>query len=88
MNNLDQQIMAAERDLDVFAHVGWTPPATAQLHTHAAGMHALLVERADALMGCTKGSEEEAELAALTDAIEAYEAARWPEGRTADGKGS
>ena len=86
MNNLDQQIMAAERDLDIFAHGGWTPPATAQLQTQADGMHALLAERADALRGWTEGSPEEVRLAALTDAIEAYEAARWPEGRTADGK--
>jgi len=33
-------------------------------------MHALLVTRADALEGCTEGSPEVAELAALTDAIE------------------
>ena len=32
-------------------------------------MHALLVERADALMGCTEVSLEEAELATLTDAL-------------------
>jgi hypothetical protein len=44
-------------------------------------MHALLTERADALMGCAENSPEEAELAALTDAIEAYELLRWPEGR-------
>ena len=35
-------------------------------------MHGLLMERADALMGCTENSPEEAELAALTDVIEAY----------------
>jgi hypothetical protein len=39
-------------------------------------MHGLLMERADALMGCTENSPEEAELSALTDVIEAYEARR------------
>ena len=34
-------------------------------------MDALLVERADSLMGCTEGSPKETELAALADAIEA-----------------
>jgi len=36
-------------------------------------MHGLLTERADALMGYTENSHEEAELAALTDVIKAYE---------------
>ena len=34
-------------------------------------MYGLLMDRADALMGCVEGSPEEAELAALTDVIEA-----------------
>jgi len=37
-------------------------------------MRALLVQRADELMGCTENSPEERELDALTDVIEAYEA--------------
>jgi hypothetical protein len=86
MNNLDKQIMAAERDLDAFAHGGWTSTTATPLQTPADKMHALLVERADALMGCTEGSAEEAELATLTDAIEAYETVRWPDGRV-NGKG-
>jgi hypothetical protein len=49
--------------------------------------HGLLIERADALMGCTENSPEEAELAALTDVIEAYERERWPEGKIPGGKG-
>ena len=44
-------------------------------------MHALLVKRADELMACTENSPEEAELAALADVIEAYEAQRWPLGK-------
>jgi len=50
-------------------------------------MHAVLVQRADELLGCTKNSPEEAELAALTDVIEAYELQRWPTGKIAGGKG-
>jgi hypothetical protein len=87
MNNLDKRIMAAERDLDAFVHGCFTPAWAELLQTPADRMHALLVERADALMGCTEGSPEEAELATLTDAIEAYEGVRWPDGKAPGGKG-
>ncbi len=50
-------------------------------------MHALLVKRADVLVGCTEGSPEEAELEHLADVIEAYEAKRWPSGKVAGGRG-
>ena len=64
-------------------------PARAILHLADVTdrMHGLLMERADALMGCTENSPEETGLAALTDVIEAYERQRWPEGKIPGGKG-
>ena len=53
----------------------------------ADALHALLVLRADELVGCTEGSPEERELAAITDVIEAYEVVRWPDGKIPGGKG-
>ena len=49
-------------------------------------LHALLVKRADGLEGYTAGSDEEHELVAITDAIEAYEAVRWPAGKVHGGR--
>jgi len=53
----------------------------------ADAMHSLLVRRADALMGCLEGSEEEVELQEIVTVIEAYERKRWPEGKVPGGKG-
>jgi hypothetical protein len=45
------------------------------------------MRRADALAGCTEGSEEEAELEKMIDLIDAYEVKRWPLGKEPGGKG-
>jgi hypothetical protein len=50
-------------------------------------MHALLVLRADAIEGCAEISEEAREFAMITQALEAYEAKRWPDGKIPGDKG-
>ena len=63
----------------------WSPAAVTitpiPLTAEADTLHGALVRRADALAGCTEGSAEESELKAIVDAIEAYEAKRWPLGK-------
>jgi hypothetical protein len=66
----------------------WLAPAGAEdaatplsLMARADAMHGAWMRRADELAGCTDGSDEEAELEAIIDAIEAYEAKRWPLGK-------
>jgi hypothetical protein len=67
----------------------WTssPEAVAHLANVADKMHALLVTRADELDGCAEGSPEEVEYIKLLEAIETYEAERWPDGKIPGGKG-
>jgi hypothetical protein len=97
--NIDKQRVAGVRKLEAlgysFRDGEWVPVTTmptaaiAQplLTAESDAMHSALVQRADALEGCLEGSEEEHELAAITGAIEAYEAKRWPEGKVPGGKG-
>jgi hypothetical protein len=67
----------------------WTssPEAVAHLAGVADAMYALLVKRADELMGCLQGSQEERELASIVDAVEGYEKRRWPLSKVPGGKG-
>ena len=93
MSTIDKQRIAAVRKLEelgyTFAGDGWMHPtknaALAPAITDA--LHALLVKRADDLEGCTEGSDEEHELAAIERAIGVYEAVLWPTGKVAGGKG-
>jgi hypothetical protein len=94
MSSIDKQRVAAVRKLEQLGYTfagDWHPPAgvTAAFpkSAQADAMHALLVQRADALEGCIEGSEEERELAAISGAIEAYETIRWPNGKVDGGKG-
>ena len=78
---MEAKIDTTNQDLDAFSQGG---PAM-QTPTAITDLHALLVTRADTLEGCTEASPEEAELAALADAIEAYEAVRRPHRCTVGG---
>jgi len=95
VNNIDKQRVSAVRKLEELGYKfagEWVHPvndASVAVVVPAVTdpMHVLLVQRADMLEGCIEGSEEERELAAITDAIEGYEAVRWPEGKEPGGKG-
>jgi hypothetical protein len=56
------------------------------LTAKADAIHGALMRRADALAGCSEGSDEEAELKTIVDLIEVYEAKRWPLGKEPGGK--
>ena len=87
--DIDRQRVAAVQTLEAlgfrFQASEWLPPATAATPlswlAKADDLHGVLLKRADALAGCLEGSDEETELKAIVDAIEAYEAKRWPLGR-------
>jgi hypothetical protein len=84
--DLDRQRIAAVRLLESLGYRyqsgKWEPSGSSPLPFtwEADGMHGALMQRADALAGCTENSAEEIELKAIVDALEAYEAKRWPLG--------
>jgi hypothetical protein len=96
MSIIDKQRVAAVATLKALGYTflladGWTPPGTtsppSSWTAEADAINAILMARADALEGCTEGSPEEAELKAIADAIGAYEAKCWPDGKAPGGKG-
>jgi hypothetical protein len=95
---IDKQRIAAVKTLHALGYTfclseGWALPKDAPQAgaspavAEADAMHALLVLKADKLTGCNEGSPEEAELAFISDAVKAYEAKRWPDGKVPNGKG-
>ena len=97
MISIDKQHVAAVRKLKALDQDGeWVMPASplaaagprSLMTAECDAMHGVPVQRAGAQEGYLEGSEEdERELAAITDAIDAYEARLWPEGKVNGGKG-
>jgi hypothetical protein len=94
--DIDKQRIAAVRTLEAlgYGYHGdqWVPPTAATpsplpMTAEADALHGAMMRRADALAGCTEGAADAAELKAIVDLIEAYEAKRWPEGKEPGGKG-
>jgi hypothetical protein len=94
MSNIDRQRIGAVRAMEALGYafdgIDWNAPAAAPAtpqFAEADALHALLVLRADTLEGCIGNSEEAREFAMIAEALEAYEAVRWPDGKVPGGKG-
>ena len=90
MSTIDRQRIEAVKVLEAmgyrFRDKWLVPDATGGL-PEADAMHALLVHRADQLEECIEGWAEEQEYSSIVSAVVAYEQRRWPDGKTAGGKG-
>jgi hypothetical protein len=91
MGEIDQKRISAVKtvqELGLAWHDGaWRNVPSNNLVAEGDALHALLVRRADELEGCIEGSPEEAELAAIVEALAAYEEKRWPLGKIPGGRG-
>jgi hypothetical protein len=95
MSAIDKQRISAVRTMEALGYsfdgIAWNGPtagaSSSATDTEADAMHSLLVLRADKLVGGTEGSDEELELKLIADAVSAYEAKRWPDGKVPGGKG-
>lgn len=91
--SIDKQRVQAVELLTLLGHrwdgAQWSSSTSAgePLTREADTMHGLLMDRAERLAGCLEGSDEETELEAIAQALEAYEAKRWPQGKIDGGKG-
>ena len=90
MGMVDKQRIAAVRALRdlgfTFDGTQWVGGVT-QIVPEADALHGLLMDRAAVLAGGAEKSPETDELSAIADALDAYEAKRWPNGRITGGKG-
>ena len=95
MSDIDRQRV---RGVEVLREMGftwrngrWMPPESAEsqpgIVPAADAMLHVLIERAGRLVGCVENSDTAAELAQISETIEAYEAKRWPKGKEPGGKG-
>jgi hypothetical protein len=100
--SIDKQRVAAVAALEALgfkytSDCGWLPPINSgrgaiggtppDFTPEADVMHALLVIRADVLMGAPEASDGATELQHITDGVEGYEFKRWPRGKVPGGKG-
>ena len=83
MSTIDRQRISAVRLLESlgysFSGSDWRPPGNGRFAPEADELHAQLVERAVILSGGGKEIPETDELCTIADALEAYEAKRWPD---------
>jgi hypothetical protein len=95
MSIIDRQRIAAANAMEAMGYTfdgfTWSEDASAEgssaLTAEAVALHSLLVLRADKLMGCAKGSDEEPEFKSIAETVMAYEAKRWRDGKVPGGKG-
>jgi hypothetical protein len=97
--DIDKQRISAVRTLAAlgynYSNGEWLPPgavtgvvgAPLPFTAEADAMHGMLMLPADALVGCTESAEEDTELQAIVDLLEAYEVKRWPLGKEPGGTG-
>jgi hypothetical protein len=89
MSFIDKQRIAAVATMRALGYMfslsdGWTAPPAGSAFistTESDAMHSVLIRVADALSRMQRGLPEEVELARIIDAIEKYEAKRWPEAK-------
>ena len=84
MSTIDRQRISAVRILESlgysFSESDWRQPSgNGSFAPEADELHALLVERAVMLSGGGEETPEADELCTIADALEAYEAKRWPD---------
>ena len=84
MSTIDRQRISAVRLLEglgySFSGSDWRQPSgNGSFTLEADELHALLVERAAMLAGGGEETPETDELYTIADALEAYEARRWPD---------